>query len=141
MNGASVKVYSLAKDGLKKVVNTCPNFKVNEFACSDGSDPVFISPELVKLLQQIRDHFGKAVNITSGYRTVTKNKAVGGATQSQHLYGMAADITVGDKKTGFVEPKKVYAYADSLLPYTGGVGLYSTFVHVDVRKTKSRWNG
>ena len=136
MNGASVKVYSRAKDGLKKVVNTCPNFKVNEFACSDGSDPVFISPELVKLLQQIRDHFGAPVTINSGWRSPTKNKAVGGAAQSQHLYGLAADITVKG-----VEPKKVYAYADSLLPYTGGVGLYSTFVHVDVRKTKSRWNG
>lgn len=136
MNGASVKVYSRAKDGLKKVVNTCPNFKVNEFACSDGSDPVFISPELVKLLQQIRDHFGAPVTINSGWRSPTKNKAVGGSQNSQHLYGMAADITVKG-----VEPKKVYAYADSMLPYTGGVGLYSTFVHVDVRTVKSRWNG
>ena len=136
MNGATVKVYSRAKDGLKKVVNTCPNFKVNEFACSDGSDPVFISPDLVKLLQQIRDHFGAPVTINSGWRSSTKNKAVGGAAQSQHLYGLAADITVKG-----VAPKKVYAYVDSLLPHSGGVGLYSTFVHVDVRKVKSRWNG
>ena len=136
MNGASVKVYSRAKDGLKLVVSNCKNFKVNEFACSDGSDVVFISPDLVKILQQVRDHFKAPVSINSGYRTVTKNKAVGGATYSQHLYGMAADIVVQG-----VEPKKVYAYVDSLLPYTGGVGLYKTFVHVDVRKTKSRWNG
>lgn len=136
MNGTTVKAYSRAKDGLKKVVNTCPNFTVAEFACNDASDPVFISPDLVKLLQQIRDHFKAPVTINSGYRTATKNKAVGGATQSQHLYGMAADITVKG-----VTPKKVYAYVDSLLPYSGGVGLYSTFVHVDVRSTKSRWNG
>lgn len=136
MNGASVKVYSKAKDGEKKIVNTCPNFLVREFACSDGTDPVFISPELVKLLQAIRDHFKAAVSINSGFRTAAHNKKVGGATHSQHLYGMAADITVKG-----VEPKKVYAYVDSLMPYTGGVGLYKTFVHVDVRKTKSRWNG
>lgn len=136
MNGANVKVYSRAKDGLALVVNTCPNFKVNEFACSDGSDPVFISPELVKLLQQIRDHFKAPVSINSGYRTPTKNKAVGGAAYSQHLYGLAADITVKG-----VAPSEVYDYADSLLPYTGGIGLYKTFVHVDVRKTKSRWKG
>ena len=136
MNGASVKVYSKAKDGGKKVVNTCGNFTVKEFACSDGSDVVFVSPDLVKILQQIRDHFKAPVTINSGYRTVTKNKAVGGAAYSQHLYGLAADIVVKG-----VAPKDVYAYADSLMPYTGGVGLYATFVHVDVRKAKSRWKG
>ena len=136
MNGATVKVYSRAKDGLKKPVSTCPNFKVNEFACSDGSDVVFISPDLVKILQKIRDHFKKPVNINSGYRTVTKNKAVGGATYSQHLYGMAADISISG-----VKPAIVAAYAESLLPGTGGIGIYSTFVHIDVRKVKSRWKG
>ena len=136
MNGATVKVYSRAKDGLKLVVSTCPNFKVNEFACTDSSDVVFVSPELVKVLQKIRNHFKKPVTINSGYRTVTKNKAVGGAAYSQHLYGMAADIVVQG-----VAPKVVAAYAESLLPGTGGIGIYSTFTHIDVRKTKCRWNG
>ena len=133
MNGANVKVYSRTKDGTKKLST---NFKVNEFACSDGSDVVFISPDLVKILQQIRDHFKAPVTINSGYRTVTKNKAVGGAAYSQHLYGLAADITV----KGF-SPTVVAAYAESLLPGKGGIGIYNTFVHVDVRSTKSRWNG
>ena len=133
MNGATVKVYSKSKDGTKKLST---NFTVKEFACSDGSDPVFISPDLVKILQEIRDYFKAPITINSGFRTPTKKKAVGGATNSQHLYGMAADITVKG-----VDPKKVYAYADSLMPYSGGVGLYKTFTHVDVRKTKSRWNG
>ena len=134
MNGANVKVYSKAKDGQKKVVSTCPNFLVREFACSDGSDPVFISHELVEVLQKIRDHFKKPVTINSAYRTVGKNKAVGGAAYSQHLYGLAADISIKG-----VAPKDVYAFAETLLPNTGGIGLYSTFTHVDVRKTKSRW--
>ena len=133
MNGASVKVYSKAKDGTKKLSE---NFKVNEFACSDGSDPIFISPELVTVLQKIRNHFGKPITINSGYRTVTKNKAVDGATYSQHLYGMAADITVKG-----VTPKMVAVYAETLLPNTGGIGIYNNFTHIDVRKTKSRWNG
>ena len=133
MNGATVKVYSKAKDG-NKVLSK--NFKVKEFACNDGSDPIFISPELVDLLQKIRDHFGKPVNINSAYRTVGKNKACGGATYSQHLYGTAADISIKG-----VTPKQVAAYAELLLPKSGGIGVYSTFTHVDVRKTRSRWNG
>lgn len=133
MNGANVKAYSKAKDGETKLSG---NFRVREFACTDGSDVVFVSPELVDVLQKIRDHFKAAVTINSGYRTVTKNRAVGGATYSQHLYGTAADITV----KGY-SPVVVAAYAESLLPGKGGIGIYSTFVHVDVRKTKSRWKG
>lgn len=136
----TIHAYSRAKDGLKKVVSTCPNFKVNEFACSDGSDPVFIAPELVKILQKVRNHFGKPVNINSGYRTPAKNKAVGGATYSQHLYGTAADITVG-KGEDAVDPKTVAAYVETLMPNKGGIGIYKTFTHIDVRATKSRWNG
>lgn len=129
----TIYAYSKKKDGSKKL---SANFKVREFACSDGSDPIFIAPELVKILQKIRDHFGKPVNINSAYRTATKNKAVGGATYSQHLYGVAADISISG-----VSPKKVAAYAETLLPNTGGIGIYKTFTHVDVREVKSRWNG
>jgi uncharacterized protein YcbK (DUF882 family) len=133
MNGLTVKVYSKAKDGNKKLST---NFKVREFACSDGSDPIFISADLVEVLQKIRTHFGKAVTINSGYRTPSKNKMVGGATYSQHCYGTAADITVKG-----VSPKIVAAYAETLLPARGGIGIYSTFTHIDVRAVKIRWNG
>ena len=133
MNGATVKAYSKAKDGNK---NLSANFKVREFACTDGSDPVFVSDKLVEILQEIRSHFGRAVTINSAFRTAAKNKSVGGATNSQHLYGMAADITVKG-----VSPSRVAAFAETLLPNTGGIGIYGTFTHVDVRAAKSRWNG
>lgn len=133
MNGINVKAYSKSKDGTKYLSK---NFRVKEFACQDGSDPIFISPELVEVLQKIRSHFGKPVNINSAYRTAKHNKAVGGATYSEHLYGAAADLQV----TG-VKPADVYAYAETLLPNTGGLGLYSWGVHVDVRAVKSRWKG
>ena len=129
----TIKAYSKAKDGNKKLST---NFRVKEFACTDGSDPIFIDSDLVNVLQKIRTHFGKAVTITSAYRTPTKNKAVGGQIYSQHLYGRAADIKVSG-----VSPKKVAAYVETLLKNKGGIGIYSTFCHIDVRATKSRWNG
>ena len=76
------------------------------------------------------------VTITSAYRTPPHNKAVGGTTYSQHLYGRAADIKVSG-----ASPAKVAAYAETLLPNTGGIGTYPTFTHIDVRPTKSRWQG
>lgn len=135
MNGVSVKVYSLAKDG-NKALST--NFKVREFKCNDGSDVILIAPELVTVLQKIRTHFARPVTITSAYRTPTHNKKESGETYSQHQYGTAADIVV----TG-VAPAKVAAYAETLLPNRGGIGIYTKrgFTHIDVRKKKSRWNG
>lgn len=129
----TIKAYSKAKDGNKKVSN---NFRVREFACADGSDPIFIDSELVNILQKIRSHFGKSITITSAYRTPPHNKAVGGEAYSQHLYGLAADIKVSG-----VTPKKVAAYAETLLKNKGGIGTYSTFTHIDVRATKARWKG
>jgi uncharacterized protein YcbK (DUF882 family) len=133
MNGAAVKAYSKAKDGGKAL---SANFKVREFVCKDGSDVVFISEGLVQVLQAIRLHFDKPVTINSGYRTPAYNKKVGGEAYSQHLYGTAADIVVKG-----VEPRDVAAYAETILPNTGGIGIYSNFVHVDVRAKKSRWKG
>ena len=79
---------------------------------------------------------GKVVTITSAYRTPSHDQYVGGATFSQHQYGKAADVQIVG-----VPPKKVAAYADPLLPNKGGIGIYGTFTHIDVRDTKSRWNG
>lgn len=129
-----VNAYSKSKDGKTYLSK---NFQVKEFACSDKSDTIFIAPKLVTVLQKVRDHFGKPVNITSGYRTDAYNKTVKNASKySQHLYGTAADIFVKG-----VSSKDVAAYIEKLLPKTGGIGIYDGFVHVDVRATKSRWNG
>ena len=133
MAGQVVKVYSKAKEGDVKLSK---NFTVKEFACSDGTDTVFISLALVNLLQKIRDHFGKAVIINSAYRTEAHNKSIGGATYSQHKYGLAADIHING-----VTPKEIAAYVETLMPSSGGIGIYKSFVHVDVRQVKSRWNG
>ena len=135
-----LETYSLAKDGGRRL---SANFAVREFACKDGSDPVFVDTRLVQVLQSIRDHFGKPVVITSAYRTAAHNKAVGGAAYSQHCYGKAADIRVAG-----VSVETLAAYAEKLLPDTGGIGRYPVrsgrptgWVHVDTRPNKSRWTG
>lgn len=114
-------------------------FKRSEFKCKCGKCggfPAEPDPELVKILEKIRVYFGKPVYVNSGVRCATHNQNVGGATSSQHLKGTAADISVEG-----IAPSRVATYAETLLPKTGGIGRYSTFTHVDVRKTRSRWNG
>lgn len=130
----SVKTYSYEKDRNKKL---SANFKVGEFRCKDKSDKILISEELVKVLQDIRDHFGKAVRINSAYRTEAYNKKVGGASKSQHVLGKAADIVI----TG-ITPREIAQYAESR--EIGGIGLYdygngTGFCHVDVRAKMTRW--
>ena len=109
-----LNAYSRRKDGNALLSRS---FRVREFACRDGSDPLFVDSALVQLLQDIRDHFGALVIITSGYRTAAHNKAVGGAPYSQHCYGRAADIRVAG-----VPVEQLAAYAETLLPGTGGIG-------------------
>lgn len=128
-----LKCYSMKTDSNLKLSD---NFRVGEFACKDGSDVVFIDSDLVAVLQDIRNHFGKPVKINSGYRTVAYNKKIGGATYSQHCRGTACDIRISG-----VSPKKIAEYAEGILHERGGIGIYTHFVHVDVREKKSRWKG
>ena len=61
---------------------------------------------------------------------------IGGAKKSMHMYGMAADIHING-----VTPKQIAEFAETLMPDSGGIGIYDTFCHIDVRDKKSRWNG
>ena len=137
----AIKQYSLKNDGAKQL---SPAFRVREFRCRDGTDTILIDEGLVVLLQCIREHFGKPVHITSGYRTAAHNAAVGGSKSSQHLLGRAADLYVEG-----VPVAAVAAYAETLLPSRGGIGRYpkdaahpkrsTGWVHIDTRAGKSRW--
>lgn len=116
-------------------------FKRSEFACHCGGRycngfPVEPDEKLVTLLDGLRAHYGKPVTVSSGIRCTKHNAAVGGVSNSQHLYGTAADIIVSG-----VSPSAVADYAETLLPGTGGIGRYNGFTHIDVRGVKSRWRG
>ena len=61
--------------------------------------------ELVdKVLDPLREMYGKPIHVNSGYRSPMVNRKVGGATNSDHIKGMAADITAGSR----IENKKLY---------------------------------
>lgn len=91
-----IQVFSYREDGHKYLSK---NFKVSEFQCKDGTDEILIDMKLVEYLQAIRDWAGSSITITSGYRTPTHNAKpeVGGAPDSRHIYGMAADIICSGK--------------------------------------------
>lgn len=62
--------------------------------------------KLADTLQVIRNEFGQPIKVTSGYRCKVLNGLVGGAANSDHLFGAAADIvTLSDKPT---ENKKLF---------------------------------
>lgn len=95
--------------------------------------------ELAKNLQVLRDEVKKPIKITSGYRDPSFNKKIGGATQSRHLTGQAADLKI----EGYT-PKQVAAIIEKLIAAgkmkQGGLGIYSTWIHYDVRGTAARWS-
>ena len=115
-------------------VKISENFNSTEFDCHGNGccRETVIDLEMVDILQEIRNHFGKAVTVNSGYRCKTHNTAVGGARKSKHLSGMAADIVVSG-----VEPIEVAKYAESI--GVKGIGLYSWGCHIDSRDTKGFW--
>jgi len=120
------------------------NFHADEFKCKDGSGvPIALKANLIKLavnLQVLRDYLGKSITITSGYRSPAHNKKIGGAKFSQHINATAADIKVSG-----MTPVQVAAAIEKLITENrmvqGGLGVYKSWIHYDVRPTKARWNG
>ena len=105
------------------------HFTAAELASKDGAKELLISLELLEVLEGIREHFNKPVIVNSGYRTPTWNVKVGGAGNSYHCKGMAADIRIKD-----VSPKEIAKFASEYMKDHGGVICYANFVHVDVRE-------
>lgn len=115
-----------------------PHFRVREFHSKhDPSDIVKIDERLLDLLEKIRNYVGKPVHINSGYRSPEYNATLKNASpRSQHCNGKAADIRVEG-----VTPKQIADIAECYLGSSGGIGIYKTFTHVDVRTSCARWKG
>lgn len=114
------------------------NFSRSEFKCKCGKcDANYVDIRLVKGVQEMRDNIGKPIIINCATRCPEHNKEVGGVRDSQHIKGRAADIRVVGMSPAQLakEAEKVEVFRN------GGIGTYNTFVHVDVRGHKARWNG
>ena len=81
------------------------NFTREEFRCKgENCHPTIagncgfdtVDTELLRILENVRNHFDEPVTITSACRCMAHNESVGGAHNSQHTKGRAADIIVKD---------------------------------------------
>ncbi len=124
-------------------VQITKNFYLDEFSCKDLSDiPVNVFKNILRLaeeMQKIRDYFQRSITVNSGYRSPDYNKSIGGAKQSQHLLGTAADIVVkgfsADEVANAIEGlNRIGAIK------IGGLSRYDNFTHVDTREKDARWD-
>ena len=120
------------------------NFSFNEFASKDGATmPPEVKENIKKLaseLEKIRAAFNLPLKINSGYRSPEHNKKIGGASNSYHMKGLAADFTIPGRT-----PKQISIVLEGLINdgilKQGGLGVYNSWIHYDIRGTKARWNG
>jgi uncharacterized protein YcbK (DUF882 family) len=117
------------------------NFSISEFACKSGAPtPADVRANLQILaenLQVLRDEIGMPISINSGYRSPAHNQRVGGAANSTHLRGLAADIRCA------MPPAQLAATIERLIASgrmkQGGLKAYNSFVHYDCAGKRRRW--
>ncbi|MGV3553390.1 D-Ala-D-Ala carboxypeptidase family metallohydrolase [Rhizobium sp.] len=94
-----------------------------------------------KILDELRDQLQKPIVMSSVYRSPAYNKAIGGAKDSQHVDFNAIDFSVKGSSVGPYEWAAALKNMRSAGLFKGGIGIYSTFVHVDTRGTNADWTG
>ena len=131
-------------------------FKADEFKCNCGKCGLnTVHPELIKILDKARDHLGTPLRINSGVRCGPQhsdyNGQIGGAKHSMHLpqgddlIGFGVDITYSQssRRSPLNMVRLWMTLEDVGRPIKLGLGLYPTWVHVDVRgllgRSEARW--
>ncbi len=112
------------------------HFLYSDFICP-CCDRIKIVPGLyqhIALMEQMAELSGREILVTSGYRCKRHNREIGGAPGSWHLL-FATDITVdGGDETALSE---LYNMAVDI--GFGGIGLYETHLHLDLRPDSVHW--
>lgn len=114
-------------------ISVSENFKLYEFESPDTKE-VKLDPVLLVKLQALRDRVGVPLQINSGYRTRKHNQEVGGVDDSEHCEGRASDVKCPAGMT--IDEFAGHCEAVGF----DGIGKYDTFIHVDVRGKKARWD-
>jgi len=119
------------------------HFSREEFRSKDGAHFPYEAQQNLKVLSEqlevLREHFQKPIKINSGYRSPKHNAKVGGAENSQHLLGKAADIVI-DGITPDEVADAIEFLIEGKMMKQGGLGRYDSFTHYDIRGKKSRWD-
>lgn len=97
-------------------------------------DKTLIDENLIDSVTRLSLYFPMLI-ITSAFRCAAHNKEVHGCADSQHMLGKAVDV-----RSSFATPKEIKEKAELISHFcNGGIGLYTQFVHCDVREEKARW--
>lgn len=106
------------------------HFSKGEFACRCGRCGGFpAEPEeaLVRLAEEVREHFDAPVTVSSGVRCAAHNAAVGGVANSRHLTGKAMDFAVKGRTAA-----EVLGYVNRLGGIRYAYAIDSSYIHMDV---------
>lgn len=109
-------------------------FENKEFECKCGCGFETVHPELLNMLNQLRENLGEAIYISSGCRCPKHDINVGGSGGGFHTRGMAADIYTGSMENGTMSMDELANICTEL--GFGGVERndhFGNYVHVDVR--------
>ncbi len=122
------------------MANDTKNFKVNEFACKCGCENK-IQQSVIDLCQAIRERAGIPIRVNSGYRCAEHNAKVRGVKGSQHIQGVAADISCA-KGAKYLWQVTRQLYNEGAIPTLQYCKLYKTWIHVDCgKKRKNVFDG
>lgn len=115
--------------------NDIKHFKKSEFNCRCGCSTNIIDLKLVKILDEIREYFGKPMTVTCGCRCQKYNDSLKGSIKgSKHVLGKAADIWIsGVPKTALLAKCKEYvANGRASYTYTNSSNMAKA-VHIDIK--------